>query len=310
MSVINIAIVGSNGFIGKHLAERLRQAPNVKLFLFGKSAMSDAGHDLPYTQINLSDAGQVTKLFAGIDLVYYLASETIPATSWETPVSELQKNLIPFIQFTECIARLGVKKIVFLSSAGTVYGAVKEKITEDSNKKPFSPYGITKLTMEYFLNYFEAKYKLRYDVYRVSNVYGEGQDTSKGLGIINTFLEKIITEKKVNIFGDGENLRNYIYVKDVVELLSFSAAGNLSESNTYNLSSNDTVKINDLVRMMKSVVQENFEVIYTETRQSDNSFIDLDNSRLAGRHRDFIFTGIEDGIKKTYAYLKKQLIKI
>lgn len=309
MSTLNIAIVGYNGFIGKHLTERLIQEKNINLSLFGRSEQKDNAYNLPSYKIDFSNPQKITSDFKNIDLVYYLISESIPASSWEEPLSEIHKNLIPFITFLEGISKTNVKKVAFLSSAGTIYGPSLEKITEDSNKKPFSPYGITKLSMEYFLNYFETKYGIAHDIYRVSNVYGEGQDTSKGLGLINTFLEKIIKEQKITVFGDGENIRNYIYVRDVVELLSLSSSSNLSKSTIFNLSSSDTLKINQVIDVIKKVIDNTFEINYVTNRQSDNSFIDLDNSLIKEAKKNFVFTNIEDGIKKTYQHIHSTLLK-
>jgi UDP-glucose 4-epimerase len=308
MTESNVAIVGYSGFIGRHLTERLAQEKNINLHLFGRSD-SDSLNNLPIHKIDFSNPEKIAADFDKIDLVYYLISETIPATSWEQPLTEIHKNLIPFITFLESISKSNVKKVVFLSSAGTIYGPSLEKINETSNKKPFSPYGITKLSMEYFLNYFETKYGIKHDIYRISNVYGEGQDTSKGLGLINTFLEKITTDQKITVFGDGENIRNYIYIKDVVELLSLSLNLNLSTSQIYNLSSNDTLKINEVIAILKNAIEEPFEINYIPNRQSDNSFIDLDNSLIKLAKKDFIFTNIEDGIKKTYKHIHSTLIK-
>jgi len=306
---MNIAVIGSNGFIGKDLTKTLSENPANKIFLFGKSDILGFNELMPYTKINLSDQDKVEKHFAEIDLVYYLASESIPSTSWDKPALEIEKNLLPFIRFLECIANLQVKKIVFVSSAGTIYGSTKEKVTEDSVKNPFSPYGITKLTMEYYLSYFKSRFGLNYDIYRVSNVYGAGQDTSKGLGIINTFLEKIISEGKIQIFGNGEITRNYIYIKDVGELLNLSVISDLCSSNIYNLSSDDTLKINDLVGIMKHIVDEDFSVIYQDNRDSDNSTILLDNTKIKLALPQYKLTNIQEGIKKTYAHIKEQLIK-
>ncbi len=310
MSTVNVAIIGANGFIGRHLTEALMQKKGVQLSLFGRSEKSSLATALPYTQFDLLNGAQIKSLFSEIDVVYYLASESIPATSWEDPLLEIEKNLKPFIFFSETISKLKVKKIVFVSSAGTVYGPAEEKVKEDSATKPFSPYGIIKLTMENFLSYFEKKYDLHFDIYRVSNVYGDGQDISKGLGIINTFLEKIITEKRITIFGTGESVRNYVYVKDVAELMSLSLTSDLSVSNVYNLASNDTLSINGLVKLMQKTVNEQFEVIYKETRQSDNPTIDLDNTKLLSAYSNFKLTNIGEGIAKTYSYIKKNTIKI
>lgn len=308
MNVKKVAIIGSNGFIGKHLTEKLSQNPSVELSLFGKSANSAFGNQYSYHKLDLLNSQQVNLHFEDIDVVYYLASETIPATSWDNPLIEIEKNLLPFINFLECLSALKTKKVVFLSSAGTVYGHSVESANEESNKSPFSPYGIVKLAMENFLNYYKNKYQLNFDIYRVSNVYGEGQDTSKGLGIINTFIEKIISDKKINIYGDGKNVRNYIYVKDVAELLSCSVNSDMSSSDIFNLSSNDTLSINELVTIMQSVISEKFDIIYSQNRQSDNLAIKLDNTKIVNAYPNFRFTQIEDGILKTYQFIKKATI--
>src|SRR5690606_21770454 len=150
-----------------------------------------------------------------------------------------------------------------------------------------------------FLNYYRTKYGIQYDVYRVSNVYGEGQNVGKGLGIINTFLEKIIKKDTIEIFGNGESTRNYIYVKDVAELLCHSLR-TLNSSDVYNVSSNNTLSINELLEIIRKTVSEELVVKYTDNRQSDNTFIDLINTKIMTSHGNFKFTDIQEGVQKTY----------
>jgi UDP-glucose 4-epimerase len=304
MNFKNVAVIGSNGFIGSHLTNKLLKIPGINIFLFGRNERNIFGDKLPYNRLNVSDKAEVSSLFSEIDIIYYLASETIPSSSWENPVIEIEKNLVPFINFLECIVQLKAKKIVFVSSGGTVYGSTQQKVTEEAPTSPFSPHGITKLTMEYFLNYFNKKYGLSFDTYRVSNVYGAGQNTGKGIGIINTFLEHIISENKIRIFGNGENVRNYLYVNDLADILALSLFTDPSSFETFNAASNDTLTINALVQVIKKAVKENFEVIYTETRASDNSTIFLDNSKLLLAHPGITFTPIEEGILRTWEYIK------
>lgn len=300
MSFINIAVIGANGFIGKHLCEALLKQENVNLNLYGRSKESVVSTLAPYKQLDLMDAEQITAEFKSTDLVYYLASGSIPSSSWSNPKFEVEKNLLPFIHFLELVCEFGLKKIVFVSSAGTIYGPSIQKLTEDSDKKPFSPYGINKLAMENYLTYFEARFGLKHDIFRVSNVYGVGQDTSKGLGIINTFLEKILQEGEVTVYGNGEAIRNYINVKDVARLLSLSAVTNGNQSHLYNLASDDNLSINELLKYIKGIVKENFDVHYKESRQSDNPAILLDNRRIQEAYPNFVFTKIEEGLKETY----------
>ncbi len=301
MSEINIAIIGSNGFIGKHLVERFSNAGNVKLHLFGRSA--DNKNAQFTSNYKVFDPKHSNKTFKNIDYVYYLASETIPASSWDDPINEIEKNLSTIVNFCQSLVGTSVKKIVYLSSAGTVYGPSANKLSEDSNKTPFSPYGIIKLSIENFLNYFKVKNNLNFEIYRISNVYGIGQDTSKGLGLINTFLEKVVKNETLKIYGDGKTLRNYIYVKDVAEILFKSAFGNWNESDCYNLSSNDSLTINEITAKIKEITKKDFKIDKIESRSSDNSAIDLDNTKLLNKYPDFTFTSIDKGISDTYNFL-------
>ena len=303
---MNIAIIGSNGFIGRHLVNLFLKEKKVNLSLFGRAEINDIHNELSYRQINLMDSEQILDDFKEIEIVYYLASASIPASSWENPISEIETNLLPFINFLNCIAKLNVKKIIFTSSAGTIYGSSNMKLKEDSDKKPFSPHGINKITMEYYLNYFDAKYNLKHDIFRVSNIYGEGQNTSKGLGIINTFIEKIISNKEITVFGNGEIIRNYIYVKDVAKALANSYDSNLESSSIYNLSSEDSLSINEVIEKIKKITNEEFTINYREGRNSDNPKILLDNSKLKNTFKTLSFTSIEEGIKNTYKNLKKR----
>lgn len=300
---MKIAVIGSNGFIGKNLVNRLRKHSEDEIFSFDREDIFENGKVI-CKKMNFENKEFIKENFKEIDLVYYLASLTIPATSWNDPVIEIEKNLSPFLKFMEGLKDCGVKKIVYVSSAGTVYGATHGKVKEEENKKPFSPYGIIKLTIENFLEHYKIKSGIHYDVFRISNAYGPGQDTSKGLGLINTFLEKIISGEEIKIFGDGTSTRNYIFIDDISELMLLSKI-NLSDGGIYNLSSDSTVDINKVVKTIRDVVSEKFIPKYFPSRQSDNSFIDLDNSKILNQFPEFAFTTLQEGIKKTYQSLKK-----
>lgn len=305
MSYTHVAILGANGFIGKHLTKVLMQNSQLKITLFGRSPSNDFKDKLPYHKLDLNNTSQLEKYFKETEIVYYLASDSIPSSSWDDPKFDVEKNLLPFIHFLNNGVKHKLRKVVFVSSAGTIYGPSKEKLN-DQTKKPFSPYGITKLAMENYLNYFEVRHNIKHDIFRVSNVYGDGQDTSKGLGIINTFLEKIIKDHNITIYGNGENIRNYICVNDVAKLLSLSISSG-ADSNIYNLASNDNISINQLVDIIKKIVKEEFKVNYKETRQSDNPAISLDNSKLKASFKDFKFIELSDGIEQSYKHIKREI---
>ena len=301
---MNVGIVGCNGFIGKHLSIALSDNKEIDLTLFGRSDTNQTAAESKYKKFNILDKNQTIEDFKNLDVIYYLASDSIPVSSWENPKIEVEKNLIPFLDFLECVSKTNIRKVVFVSSAGTIYGTSTEKLNENTNKFPFSPYGINKLTMEYYLNYYHEKNNLNYDVFRVSNIYGEGQQTNKGLGIINTFLENIIAQKDIKVYGNGEAIRNYIYIKDVVRFLVTSIETDWSVSNIYNLCSNDNLSINELLDIIKSIVTENYNLIYVEQRNSDNPFISLDNSKIKLAFPSIPFMPIAAGIESSYLYIK------
>jgi UDP-glucose 4-epimerase len=299
-----IAVIGSNGFIGRHLVERLLRENEHRLRLFSRTAgrLEGVGE---VERIDFFDTDRLKQQFAQARFIYYLVSETIPATSWNQPMSEIDRNLKPYLSFLDSVAPTGPKKVIYISSAGTVYGTTSGKAREDADKKPFSPYGIVKLAMENFLGYYHARFGLEYDVYRVTNVYGEGQDTSKGLGIINTFLERILRDGEVTVFGDGSSTRNFIYVKDAVELLTLSLR-TPGSAEVYNVSSPDTCSVNSLLKEMQAVVDKKFRINHTDARKSDNAYIDVDNSKILAAFGGYRFTSLREGIASTYAHMKKK----
>ncbi|MFV0389619.1 MAG: NAD-dependent epimerase/dehydratase family protein [Pyrinomonadaceae bacterium] len=301
----NILVIGSNSFIGKHFINYLSGMKEISLTVFGRSCPPEFSN-LRFVQGDFINLNILNNALDGQDLVYHFISQTIPATSWEKPQIEIEKNLVPFLNFIDLVVKARAKKICFVSSGGTVYGLQQDILTEESLTEPFSPYGIIKRTSESFLQYAKQKHQLNYDIYRMSNVYGEGQDIGKGLGFINTALEKIAHHQPVIIYGDGENVRDYLYVRDAAKLLTLSLEKNIENSEIYNLSSNHPISLNELVKLMKNVLKVEVKVEYLSARASDNRKVVLDNTKLMKHFGQVSLTSLEDGIKQTYNYLKNK----
>lgn len=302
---MKIAIIGAGGFIGKKLVSVLSKNPLHQLKLFGRSQISSFDPMYQYASTDLLDIENLTVQLRDIEYVYYLASSTIPASSWHDPGLEVSSNLVPFLNFLKAVDKNQIPKVCFISSGGTVYGAGHEAFSEEHDKNPYSPYGITKLAMEQYLVYYNHKTNLQYDVFRISNVYGYGQNTVKGLGLINVLLEKIIARDKIHIYGNGENVRNYVFIDDVAEILAKATEFDADQSNILNLASNDTLSINQILGIMQIIVDEELFVEYEPGRASDYPTIDLCNSKLKSVLPSFRFTDIKEGINKTYIDLKQ-----
>jgi len=303
--MLRILGLGFNGFIGRCLTAALVEKENISVTIFSKDTVPSSDTRLKYIQGDFLDTVALRKALANQDIVYHLISQTIPSSSWNYPLLEVEKNLIPTLNLIELSAEANVKKICFASSGGTVYGLQERLLDEQSLTEPFSPYGIIKRAMESLLLYAKMKCELNYDIYRISNAYGEGQNVGKGLGFINCALENIIMGRPVIIYGDGENIRDYIYVKDIAELLTLSIYKPLKDSDIYNVSSGHPISLNALVNLMKDVLGIDFEVSYISGRTSDNKCVILNNAKIMNFFENRSLTFLEDGIKQTYANLKK-----
>lgn len=311
MNKLKIGIVGSHGFIGKSLVKNLEKNPLIsELHLFSRSIEIN---NQPSTYVfehrfELSNKKLIIpKALFEIEVLYYLISDSIPSMSWDNPTKELSNNLIPFINLIEKIKIGKIQKIIFTSSAGTIYGPSWKKTGENGFKNPFSPHGITKLTTEYFLEYFKNKHKINYSIFRISNIYGPGQNIQKGLGLVNTILEKHLRNEEVLIYGDGSIIRNYIYIDDVVDILSQDLSQKINESKIVNLATSFHLTINEIITIIEDVTNKKIKKTHLKSRSADNPVIRLDNSKLIEIFPSFMNTPLKKGISKTLKILQNEL---
>jgi UDP-glucose 4-epimerase len=308
---MKILIIGANGFIGKHLSLLLLRIEDIEVTLFSRNFDMDFFNKIfnssncIYVKGDYTDSKCIEPYLKNKDIIYHLVSTSIPSSSWNNPILEIDQNLKPTLRLLEmcCLAR--VKKVVYLSSGGAVYGKQEGDLDENSKTLPFSPYGITKLSIERFLEYARIKNDLQYDIFRISNAYGPYLDKNN-FGVINTWLRHIVNGAEISVFGDGSISKDYIYIDDVVESLSLSLYSSITTSQIYNLSSGNAYSLNDLIEIIQDQVsEENIKFNSTEPSQSDNPYVRLDNTKIKSiRKLNKIggFTSIQSGIKSTYEY--------
>lgn len=311
-NIKNILILGGGGFIGTNFVEELigsgiSKSTNITVMYKSVSLplnklVSDQAN-IKLIQGNYRNINDLENICRNRDIIYHFISETFPHTSWGSPALEVESNFIPTIHLLDAAAKSGVKKIVFLSSAGTVYGLNAGKLNEDTFPNPFTPHGIFKYAIEKFLNYYRISYGLNYDIYRVSNAYGPNQNVDKGLGFINVTLNNIISNKPALIYGDGKIVRDFIYVKDVAKFLTLSLKKPVENSDLYIISSGKEYTLNEVVDKIKEVLQIPVNVTYHTARLSDNKVVKLDNSKILKLFPDFKLTPLEEGIGLTYRFI-------
>ena len=302
-------VFGGGGFIGSHLSEELvDKGYDVTVFdklYFNKSNLSPLLNKIRIIEGDFNNEIDLKESIKGQDIVFHLVSSTLPANSNDNPVYDIQTNLISsLLLFDECIKN-NVKKTIFISSGGTIYG-IPEKlpVKETHSLHPICSYGIIKKTIEDYLFMFNKIYGLEYNVFRLSNPYGERQNPFVAQGVIPVFLRKIIKNEKIEIWGDGEVTRDYIYIKDAVELIVKSINMN-SSSKVFNLSSSIGYSLNQIISIIKNITKVNHEVIHKKGRDIDVPVSILDNSLAVETFNWHPVTDIKIGIENTYNYLKK-----
>jgi UDP-glucose 4-epimerase len=251
-------VLGGRGFIGSHLVdELLRQGHFVRCFERPHVEAISNPHlsnpDFELYEGDFTSEKEVSDAIEGCDICYHLVSTTLPQSSNRDPVFDIESNVVGTIRLLSHAVKGGVKKVVFVSSGGTVYGPPKQvPIHETHPTDPVSSYGITKLAIEKYLHLFHRVHGLEYAILRLANPFGERQRVMASQGAVAVFLGKVLHGDPVEIWGDGSVIRDYIYISDVVDAL-VAAASCQSEERIFNIGSGRGHSLNELLDGIEEV---------------------------------------------------------
>lgn len=302
---MRILILGANGFIGKHLVRKLLAQDNLIVTGFSRHFDPDITalkkHGLRLIVGDFHSPLDLAPALRGQDIVYHLISESVASSSWNNPLAEIESNLVPTIKLLQLCVDLSISKVVFASSAGTVYGKREALCREEDALRPFSPYGITKSSIEYFLEYFRVKAGLDYSVYRISNPYGPGLD-KPGFGVINTWLGAALHNQPITIYGDGSASKDYLYIDDLIHFLDL-AREKTGGSEILNVASGEISSLTRILDCIRSTVPHELNVNHIAGNPGDNTTVRIANEKLLGDSPDFKFVSLEDGIRRTYEHM-------
>lgn len=303
-------VIGANGFLGSHLVDFLvADGMSVRAFdRFGGDKMmfspSKKIEVWPGDFLNRSD---LSKALKSVDYVFHFISTTNPATSEEDPLIDIETNIRMSVElFEECVTHK-VKKVVFASTGGAIYGEVSydQHISEETVPRPVSPYAIGKLTIENYLHYFRKKHGLNSVTYRISNPYGERQSLIRKQGVIPIFLQHIARDEPLVVFGNGSMVRDYLYVKDVADLITKTFID--AKEPIYNLGSGTGVSINELIDVISKVTSKKIEIKHTLKPATFVQNIVLDTSLFRTEFGLQPKTELEEGVYKTWDYIKSHV---
>ena len=313
---MNIGIIGGAGFIGTNLALELSKDSNNQIIVIDKeqsyfnTLRSKKIPNISFLCAPFSFEADFNKQINNMDIVYHLASTNIPGTSNQKIPEELQANVFTTAKLLDACVRNEIKEVIFLSSGGAVYGQLNIcPISEDNVNFPITSYGVQKLTIEklFYLYYFQ--FGLDYRIIRLANPYGPYQRPNGKLGVVTTFVYKALTDGKLNVFGDGKIVRDFIYIQDAIKGI-LQISNKESEFKLYNLGSGKGASVNEVINTIKKVIRNDIDIIYNSTnRSTDVKENYLDISRYESQFGKLNPITLEQGILKTADFLKKEIKK-
>jgi UDP-glucose 4-epimerase len=305
-------VLGANGFIGSHVVDSLVDK--------GYKVRAFDSFNSGETRFNLSDQIElysgnflnrtdIREALDGVDYVFHLVSTTTPATAEADPIIDIETNIQGSVSlFQDCVAAGGIKRVVYSSSGGTVYGERETgaPMTEDEPLLPVSPYGIGKVTVENYLRYFRVKHGLESTTFRIANPYGERQPRIRKQGVIPIFLDKVISDEPITVLGDGSMVRDYIYVKDVADMM-VSTLNQMPEHSVYNLGSGEGHSLNDIIESIETVTNKKPTI---ERKEVPKTFLHtsvLSTNRYFNEFGGKNMMSLPEGIKATYDYISRDI---
>jgi len=303
-------ILGGGGFLGSHLSEALI-AEGHSVRIFERSGFQRANFPnsevIDWVEGNFVDVDQIAGAITGMDVIYHLVSTTLPKSSNEDPVYDIETNVIGTLNLLELSRKTSNRKIIFVSSGGTIYGIPKEvPIKESHPTDPLCSYGIGKLTIEKYLHLYMVLHGIEYIVLRLGNPYGERQRISASQGAVAVFLNKALHDELIEIWGDGNVVRDYIYVGDAVRALS-QAKSFAGKSGIFNIGAGQGRSLNEIIFAIEQLLGRPVRLRYLSARPFDVPVNVLDISRAKQCLNWEPRVSFEDGLRRTWQWMRSEM---
>jgi UDP-glucose 4-epimerase len=312
--IIRCLITGGGGFQGYHLTNSLiAQGYTVRCLDRYKPVWLPEGM-VEFIEGDFSATHLIADTIKGCDIIFHLACTTLPQTSNEDPDFDVSSNVLGTIRMLDEAVKAKVKRFIFISSGGTVYGVPSIiPIPENHPTNPICSYGITKLTIEKYLRLYYQIHGLNTCSIRLSNPYGEYQRVDSIQGAITVFCYKAITGQTIHIWGDGSVQRDFIYISDVIDAVVKIIDCPIS-GDEINIGTGKPVSLNEIIDNIENLLAKKIKRQYTAARTFDIPINSLDISyakeKLRWEPKITIHDGLDRTIRWINSYYKKEIKSI
>lgn len=310
----NILFIGGAGFIGSNLIRTiLKKSSDYHIHVLEPDLAGIGrleGLDIEIHKGTLKNLDYIQSIIISnnIQIVVHLVSTMIPNSSYEDYQREFENVIFPTIKLVKFCGEKHIKFIYF-SSGGTVYGNKKDQTSfeEKDDLTPISYYGLSKQILENCILFESRITNCDYLILRPSNPFGRGQNLNGNQGLIAVAIGKILKGQTLSIFGNGNSVRDYIYIDDLSNIFLQLLEKGISH-HILNIGMGIGYSINDVIDILKRIVHEDFEIKYEALRKTDVSSVILNNKKLLSLI-NYKFTSIEEGISLFYAEMKNTIFK-
>ena len=300
-------VTGGAGFIGSHLVDRLLSmeykvviADNLST---GKLKNLNPGAIFHHVDITHSSAAEVVQREEP-DLIFHLAAQTSVSRSTKDPVMDGEINILGTLRLLEAARRSGIEKFIYSSSGGTVYGEPESNPCSDVHPvAPLSPYGLSKYLGEQYLEMYLRLHRLNYVSLRYGNVYGPRQDPHGEGGVVAIFTQAMLEGKQPQIFGDGNQERDFVSVEDIVD--ANILAIDHGNGTAYNIGTGQGTSVNRIFELLKDIITYKWDPERGPSRPGEVYQISLDSTRAADELGWTPQVNLEYGLRKTVESFRK-----
>jgi UDP-glucose 4-epimerase len=262
-------VFGAGGFIGTNLCKSLVGKVDL-LRAFGRSQHPPVELiGCEWIKGDFSNAQSIFAAVEGCDTVFHLVNTSTPASSNVDILADLQGNVCSSLNLLNICREAGIKRIIFVSSGGTIYGIPKLIPTPETEPtNPITAYGVCKLTIEKYLGLYEYLYGLEYRVLRVANPFGPYQNPQKNQGVIAAFINRALEGKSIDVWGDGNVIRDYIYIDDVVNALELAVIHE-GDGRVFNIGSGEGHSLNNIINLIENIIENKISIDRKSARSID-----------------------------------------
>lgn len=304
---MKVLVTGGAGFIGSHIVDQLLAEGHQVVVVddLSTGSLDNVNPQASFVRLSVLD-GELLELFARekFDAALHLAAQTIVGSSLEHPDIDARVNVLGTLQVLEGCRQHGVERIIFASSAA-VYGDVAElPVPEEAPGQPASFYGLSKLTAERYIQMYHALYGLNYLILRYANVYGERQGDRGEGGVVSIFAGCLCRNNRLNIYGDGGQTRDFVYVGDVAAA-NVAAVTTPQTNRILNISSQTETSVNELAALFAEIAGEAACPAYHPARSGDILRSTLRNREACAALDWQPRIGLREGLERTYKALRR-----